>query len=176
MTFTQTSISGVYTVIPDVHADERGFFTRIFCDDQIRKVFPFTAKQINRSFTKKKGTIRGMHFQTEPYAEAKIVQCISGTMYSVALDLRRDSQTFAQWHAQELTSAHAIMLLIPRGCAYGFQSLSDNCEALYIMSVMYSPPHAQGVRFDDPSFQIKWPLSPRLLSERDLNWPLINAL
>jgi dTDP-4-dehydrorhamnose 3,5-epimerase len=126
--------------------------------------------QCNISFNKKKGTLRGMHYQF-PHAEAKLVRCTMGAIYDVILDLRPDSPTFKQWLAVELTAHNRRMLYIPEGFAHGFQSLEDNAETFYQMSEFYDPEHARGVRWNDPAFGIQWPSEAQLISDRDKNYP-----
>lgn len=174
MKFRKTKIKGVYIIEPEPKIDERGYFTRVFCQEEFKKNgLNFNIVQINRSFTKKKGTIRGMHFQKEPKAEDKIIQCLKGAIYNVILDLRKNSKTFAQWLAVELSEENKKMLLVPKGCANGFQALSDNCEILYFMSEFYSPDYAAGLRWNDPFLKIPWPIKNPFLSYKDKNWPLM---
>ena len=174
MIFKKTKIQGLYIIEPELKIDERGFFVRTFCQREFaRENLIFKILQINQSQTKKKGTIRGIHFQKAPRAEDKIVQCQRGAIYDVAIDLRRDSATYGQWVAAELTEENKKMLLMPKGFAHGFQTLTDNCQTQYLMSEFYSPQQAGGVRWDDPFFNIKWPIKNPILSEKDKNWPLI---
>ena len=174
MTFNRTKIEGLYTIEPKPKIDERGYFVRAFCKDELSKIgINFNIVQINRSLTKEKGTVRGMHLQKEPMAEDKIVSCIKGAAYDVAVDLRKSSPTYGQWVAEELNEDNQKMFLIPKGCAHGFQTLIDNCELLYFMSEFFSPENASGVRWDDPFFNIPWPIKNPILSEGDKNWPLI---
>lgn len=178
MKIKETKIKELYIIEPELKVDERGYFARIFCKKELKKIgFDIEIVQINRSLTKKKGTIRGMHFQKYPKAEDKIVQCIRGTIYDVAIDLRKVSQTYGKWVAQVLTENNKKMFLIPKGFAHGFQTLTDNCEVLYFMSEFYSPEHASGVRWNDPFFNISWPIkNPTVISEKDKNWPLIKRI
>ena len=174
MIFHKTKIEGLYIIEPEAKTDERGSFTRIFCKEELAKEgLVFDVVQANQSFTKKKGTIRGMHFQKEPKAEAKIVQCLKGEIYDVAVDLRKDSKTYGQWVAEELTEENRKMFFIPKGFAHGFQTLSKNCEVQYFMSEFYSPENSSGVYWNDPTLNIKWPVKNPTLSEKDKNWPLI---
>lgn len=146
---------------------------RTFCKEELNKYgLQFTIVQVNQTLTKKKGTVRGMHFQTPPKAEDKIVQCLHGAIYDVAIDLRADSPTYGKWVAEELNEDNKKMFFIPKGFAHGFQSLTNNCEVQYFMSEFYSPEHASGVRWDDSIFNIKWPIKNLSLSEKDKNWPL----
>lgn len=174
MIFHKTKIKGLYIIEPELKTDQRGYFARIFGKDDLRKSgLNFQVAQINRSLTKKRGTIRGLHFQKEPKAEDKIVQCIKGAIYDVAVDLREGSPTFGQWVAEELTEENKKMFLIPKGFAHGFQALTNKCELLYFISEFYSPGHQSGVRWDDQFLKIKWPIKNLNLSEKDRNLPLI---
>jgi dTDP-4-dehydrorhamnose 3,5-epimerase len=173
MIFQKTKFEGLFVIEPEIKTDERGSFARYFCKEELAKTgINFNIVQISRSFTNQKGTLRGMHFQKEPKAENKIVQCIKGAVYDVVIDLRQASETYSQWFAIELSEENKKMLLIPKGFAHGLQTLTDNCEVQYFMSEFYSPENATGVRFDDPFFKIKWPLPNPLLSDKDQNWPL----
>ena len=128
--------------------------------------------QCSTGFNREAGTLRGMHFQTSPHTEAKVVRCTQGTIYDVAVDLRHDSPTFTKWMSVELSADNRRALYIPEGCAHGFQSLTDDAEVLYMMSAYYHPEAATGVRYDDPAFGIEWPEMPtRIISETDRNWP-----
>ncbi len=173
MIFHPTKLDGVSVIEQEPRADERGYFARIFCKDELAKVgIEFDIVQASHSFTREKGTIRGMHFQKEPKAEDKIVQCLSGKIYDVVVDLRKDSPTFGKWIAEELSAENKKMLFIPKGCAHGFQTLTDNCLVQYFMNEFYSPEHASGVRFDDPAFNIPWPIKDPILFDKDKSWPL----
>ncbi len=174
MKFTATKIQGLYIIEGEPRADERGYLMRTFCQDELAKNgLEFNIVQANQTLTKAKNTVRGMHWQLAPKTEDKIVQCLRGTIYDVALDVRPDSPTYGQWVAIELSGDNKKMFLIPKGLAHGFQTLTDNCEVQYFMSEFYSPEHASGVRWDDPFFNIKWPLANPSLSEKDKVWPLI---
>lgn len=175
MKFVETNIPGVYIVNIEYTEDDRGFFARTWdekaCEDAGLR--PSHMVQCSTSFNPKRGTLRGMHFQKSPYAEAKVIRCTQGAMYDVALDLRSDSPTYRQWVAAELTADNRRALYIPLGCAHGFQSQKDDTEVLYMMSAPYQPEFASGVRFDDPTFDIEWPeAATRVISEKDRNWPL----
>ncbi len=152
--------------------DERGFFARVRCGEEfssrgLNSVF----QQDSISFNRKKGTLRGMHYQAPPFAETKVVRCTRGAVYDVALDLRIDSPTFCHWFAVELTAENRKMLYVPAGFAHGFQTLADSCEVLYQISEAYRPAFARGVRWNDPAFQIRWPISAPILSPRDRGFP-----
>ena len=176
MRYTEAKIKGVYVIELDFKIDERGYFARIFCKEELIKIgIDFNIVQINRSLTRQKGTIRGMHFQKEPKAEDKIIQCLKGAVYDVVVDLRKDSLTYGKWIAVELSEENKKMFFVPKGFAHGFQTLTDNCEMQYFMSEFYSPEQVRGVRWDDPFFNIKWPIENPILSERDKNWSLIKS-
>lgn len=173
MKFKETKIKGLYTIELDLISDERGFFVRNFCRDEFFKEgIDINIVQSNISFNKKRGTLRGMHFQKEPKAEDKIIQCLRGATYDIAVDLRKDSSTYGQWVGEELTEENKNIFLIPKGFAHGFQTLADDTLLQYFMSEFYSPEYAYGIRWDDPFFNIKWPLKPTVISEKDKNWPL----
>lgn len=175
MIFKKTKIEGLYIIEPELKLDERGYFTRTFCKEELAKEgLDFDVAQANHSLTKEKGAIRGMHFQKDPKAEAKIVQCLKGKIYDVAIDLRNSSKTYGQWVAEELTEDNKKMFFIPKGFAHGFQCLTDNCLVQYLMSEFYSKEHASGARWNDQFFNIEWPVKNPVLSEKDKNWPLIN--
>jgi dTDP-4-dehydrorhamnose 3,5-epimerase len=136
--------------------------------------FQKSIKQINHSVTSKKGSIRGLHYQIPPYSEIKIVNCIKGEIYDVAIDLRPDSSTFLKWHAEVLSDKNMCSLLIPEGFAHGFQTLTNDCEIIYVHSEAYSPSHERGIRFDDPMIKVHWPLPIYDCSERDRSHSLLN--
>ena len=172
MLFTETRLKGAYLIDVERHTDERGFFGRSWCreDFEARGLDPQLV-QCNISFNEKQGTVRGMHYQTDPYQESKLVRCTMGALYDVIIDLRSDSATFAHWLAVELTSENRRGLYIPRGFAHGFQTLSDNTEVFYQMSEFYHPEAARGVRWDDPAFCIEWPIKTLVISEKDQRYP-----
>ena len=154
------------------HEDERGFFARSFCRREFEAHGLNTnVAQCNISFNKRKGTLRGMHFQAAPFAEAKLVRCTAGSIYDVIVDLRKGSRSFKEHFATELSAANRKMLYIPEEFAHGFQTLEDNTEVFYQMSQMYSAEHARGLRWDDPEFGIQWPEAQRIMNERDRNYP-----
>ena len=166
-----TQIEGVIVISSEPSRDERGFFERIFCQkelEDIRKDIVIT--QINHSMTKTKGTIRGMHFQYPPHAEMKIFRCIKGSVFDVAVDLRKDSPTFCKWHAEVLSADNMKALIIPEDCAHGFQALENDIEVIYMSTSPYCSEAEGGIRFDDPKVGIQWPLSAANLSEKDKNW------
>lgn len=172
MKFYKTKIQGVYIIDPELKKDGRGYFFRAFCKKENKAAgINFDIVQINRSFTKKKGTIRGFHYQTAPYQENKIMQCFRGKIYAVVVDLRRNSQSFEQWISFRIGEKDKNMVLVPKGCCVAIQTLTDNCELLYYMSEYYSPKHYRGIRWNDLYFKIKWPIKNPFLSEKDKNWP-----
>ncbi len=152
--------------------DERGFFARSFCQNDFNEHgLKVNVAQCNVSFNKKKGTLRGMHFQLPPKAEAKLVRCTRGKIYDVVIDLRTGSPTYCQWEAVELSADNYRALYIPEEFAHGFQTLEDNSEVFYQMFEFYAPEYASGVRWDDPAFGITWPLPGPIISERDQSYP-----
>jgi dTDP-4-dehydrorhamnose 3,5-epimerase len=156
--FSETPLKGVFAIDVEKREDERGFFARTYCRHELEEygLNPCIA-QCSVSFNKKKGTLRGMHFQAPPYAEVKVVRCTAGAIYDVALDLRPDSPTFKQWFAAELTAENRKALYIPAGFAHGFQTLADDSEVFYQIGEFYHPDSARGVRWNDPAFGIRWP-------------------
>lgn len=169
MTFEETPLAGLFTVRTRPVADERGRFVRIFCEDEFRAIrAPLHWRQSNLSSTIGLGAVRGMHFQYPPAAETKLVRCLRGRVFDVAVDIRPDSPTFLAWHGVELTADNDTMLLIPEGFAHGFQVLENEAELLYMHSAAYSPNHDGRLRFDDPRVGIAWPLPPGVVSQRDL--------
>lgn len=176
MIFTQTAISGVWVIDPDFHRDERGHFFRAWCLREFaERGIDFIPVQANMGFNVRKGTLRGMHYQVEPALEAKLVRCTRGAIFDVALDLRRNSSAYGKWFGTELTEENGRMLLVPEGCAHGYQALEDDTEMHYMASQSYTPAAARGARFNDPAFGIQWPLIPSLISVQDRNWPLAEA-
>jgi dTDP-4-dehydrorhamnose 3,5-epimerase len=171
--FNETKFKGAYIIEFEPLEDERGSFARTFCREEFeRRGLNSSVAQCNISHNRKKGTLRGMHYQIAPHAEAKLVTCLAGSIYDVIIDLRADSVTYCQWLAVELSgNGRRRMLYVPEGFAHGFQTLEDDSEVFYQMSEFYSPPSARGVRWDDPAFAVRWPEGPRILSERDKNYP-----
>lgn len=175
MLVSSTPITRVHVVERPQHGDARGFLSRLFCADGLRQAgWSRPVAQVNHTFTSAAGTVRGMHFQYPPHAEMKLVSCLQGEVWDVAVDLRRSSPTFLRWHAERLSADNRRALVIPEGCAHGFQTLADDCVLVYCHSAAYTPGAEGGVRHDDPSLAITWPLPPRLLSPRDLSHPLIS--
>ena len=174
MKFTPTPLAGAYLIELERIEDERGFFARSFCQDEFRKqgLKPAIA-QCNVSWNRKRGTLRGLHYQAAPHEEAKVVRCTRGAIWDVIVDLRGGSPTRLRWHAQELSADNRLAFYVPEGFAHGFQTLADDCEVLYQMSVSYHPDLARGVRWDDPRLKIAWPLPEPILSARDQSYALL---
>lgn len=171
MIFTETELKGAYLIDLDKHEDERGFFARAWCVDEFEKLgLNSRLLQCNISFNKKLGTLRGLHYQSAPYQEAKIVRCTMGALYDVIVDLRDYSPTFKKWFSVELTALNRRALYVPEGFAHGFQTLVDNTEVFYQMSEFFHPECARGVRWDDPAFGIVWPVSDAIISKKDINF------
>jgi len=172
MIFKETKLAGVVEVDLDPRSDERGFFARSWCEGEFgAHGLNSRLAQCNVSFNTKKGTLRGMHYQDDPYPEAKLVRCTQGAIYDVAVDLRPQSATFKQWFGVVLSAENRHMLYIPEGCAHGFLTLTDASEVFYQMSEFYHPETARGVRFDDPAFRVSWPEKIEIISERDRTYP-----
>ncbi|MBV4359454.1 dTDP-4-dehydrorhamnose 3,5-epimerase [Pinibacter aurantiacus] len=175
MIFTPTSLQGSFVIDLNVFRDGRGWFARTYCKDEFAQIgHDAEWVQMNHSFTTKKGTIRGMHFQLPPFEEIKMVRCISGAVYDVIIDLRKDSATFLQYFGTELSAENRKMLYIPKGFAHGFQAVTENAELIYHHSQFYKPGVESGIRYDDPAIGIQWPLAAVNVSDRDLNHPLID--
>lgn len=176
MKITTTSLAGLAVVDTLPHSDHRGEFSRLFCDEELAPLLGQRhIVQISQSATHVTGTLRGLHFQKPPHAEMKLVRCIRGRVWDVAVDLRPASPTFGQWHAEELSAANRRMLVIPEGFAHGFQTLEPDSELLYLMSAAYHPDSATGVRWDDPQLAIAWPLPVTDISAQDRALPTVAA-
>jgi dTDP-4-dehydrorhamnose 3,5-epimerase len=173
--FTETTLRGVWLIDLDLKEDERGFFARLWCSEAMAaRGLGAGLAQCSLSYNRRRGTVRGMHWQEAPFAEAKVVHCITGAIYDVALDMREGSPTFGRWFAAELTAKNRRMLYVPEGCAHGFQTLADHSEMLYLTSTAHVPALARGVCWDDPTFGIQWPLPRSIISTRDLSYPRWN--
>lgn len=173
MVFTETRLKGAFIINIEPHEDERGFFARSWCADEFKKHnLNSCLSQCNISFNNKRGTLRGMHYQVAPFAEAKLVRCTMGAIYDVIIDLRPDSGTFKRWFSVELTAENRCAVYAPEGFAHGFQTLADESEVFYQMSEFYHPECSRGVRWDDPAFGVTWPVETLVISENDKNYPL----
>lgn len=173
MIFKQTKLKGAYLIEMEALEDSRGFFARTFCREEFEKhgLTPQVA-QCNLSFNRKRGTLRGIHYQVAPHEEAKLVICLAGSIYDVIVDLRADSPTYGEWIALELSARdHCRMLYIPQGFAHGFQTLEDDSEVFYQISEFYAPEYARGIRWNDPTLRIQWPEPHPILSKRDMSHP-----
>ncbi len=171
MIFEKTKLKDVHIVKLETLTDERGFFARSWCKKEFAEhglVNDYV--QTNLSFNRLKGTLRGMHYQVEPYGETKLVRCIKGAIYDVVIDLRKQSNTYLEWLGVELNEENRDMLYIPKGFAHGFITLEDNTEVYYQMSEYYKPEAARGLRYDDPTFNIRWPVAVEEIAEKDLAW------
>lgn len=170
----ETMIAGVYLLERIPLTDERGWLERMYAAEELADVLDGRGVvQVNRTLTRDTGTVRGMHYQLPPSAEAKIVSCLRGEAFDVAVDLRRDSPTFLRWHAETLSADNHRSLVIPEGVAHGFQALTDDCELLYFHTAAYDPAAERGLHPGDPRLAIAWPLPIERLSERDASHPLI---
>ena len=172
MIFAETELPGAYVVELEKREDDRGFFARSWCEREFRE-HNLNARtvQCNISFNKQKGTLRGMHYQVAPAAEAKLIRCTQGAIYDVIIDLRRESATFKRYLGVILAAKNHKMLYVPEGFAHGFQAVEDNSEVFYQMSEYYAPQHARGVRWNDPAFGIDWPIIEPIMVDRDRNYP-----
>jgi dTDP-4-dehydrorhamnose 3,5-epimerase len=172
MKFIRVPLEGAFVVEIEPVVDQRGFFARTWCAEEFRShgLDPRLA-QCGFSFNKRKGTLRGMHYQAEPHAEVKLIRCFAGAIYDVILDLRPASPSYCKWFGVELTASNGKMLYVPEGFAHGFETLADDTQVFYQMSVPYRPELARGVRWNDPLFDIQWPHRDAILSERDRSFP-----
>ena len=172
MIFTETELAGAYIIDIKRIEDERGFFGRSWCRREFEDhgLNP-THVQSNVGFSHRQGTLRGMHYQAAPHAEAKLVRCTAGTIYDLIVDLRPDSPTHRHWLGVELSAENHRMLYVPEGFAHGYQTLTDNSEIFYQTSAFFNADSAGGVRYDDPAFGIEWPIAVSVISDKDRSWP-----
>ncbi len=172
MKFTETPIEGVFVIELEKHGDERGFFARMFCEKEFREHGLATHfVQVNDSLAEKKGTLRGLHYQLAPASETKLVRCIRGALQDVIIDLRPGSKTFCERFSVDLTAENRTMLYVPKGFAHGFITLTDQTEAFYLVDEFYSAELERGVRWDDPKFNIQWPVELTVISDKDAARP-----
>jgi dTDP-4-dehydrorhamnose 3,5-epimerase len=172
MKFAETELAGAFVIDVEAHHDERGFFARMFCEREFAEHgIPTRFPQCNLSRNHRAGTLRGMHYAAEPHAEAKLVRCVSGSVYDVIVDLRPSSKTHLRWIAVELSAENGRALFIPQGFGHGFITLVDRTDVYYHMSNFFHGPAARGFRYDDPLFEIRWPRVPEVISERDQAHP-----
>ena len=175
MKFTETPLRGAYLIDLEPRDDERGFFARAWCADEMRAhgLEPRIA-QGNVSYNRRRGTLRGLHYQAPPHAETKVVRCVRGAVYDVIVDLRHGSPTFRQWFGETLTAENRRAMYVPEEFAHGFLTLQDDCEVFYMMSRAYAESAGRGVRWDDPAIAVRWPIAPEVISGRDASWPLLD--
>lgn len=175
MKFEETKLTGSYVVNIVASQDDRGWFARTFDKDEFKKInFDGEWVQMNHSFTNKKGTVRGMHYQLPPFAEVKLVRCIVGCVFDVIIDLRKNSSTFLHWFGVELSAENKKMIYIPEGFAHGFETLADNCELIYHHSQFYKPDIEGGIKYNDPMINIQWPAEVTNISKKDEEHPYLN--
>lgn len=176
MIFKEVNVARAFVLEVEKVEDERGFFARSWCQKefQLHSLVPHLV-QANIAFNKQKGTLRGMHYQTPPYGESKVVRCTRGVIFDVVIDLRPESPTFKQWTGVELTADNHRMLYVPENCAHGYITLEDSTEVTYLVSQFYRPEVEQGVRYDDPAFGVTWPIDVRLISQKDRSWPYVSS-
>jgi len=172
MKFEGAGIPGAFLITPERIEDDRGFFARTWCEREAAAHGLSTRwVQYSVSYNKRRGTLRGLHYQASPHQEAKLVRCTMGAVFDVIVDLRHESPAFKKHRSVILSAENRVMLYIPEGCAHGFQTLEDHSEVFYQISEFYSPQHGRGVRWDDPAFGIEWPQAERIMIERDRNYP-----
>ena len=175
MQFTDTPLKGAYIIEPEPIKDARGSFSRIYCKSELSKIdLNENIVQINHSKTARKGSIRGLHYQKKPATEIKIVKCISGSIFDVIVDIRKNSSTFLKWFGTNLTKDNMKMMFIPKGFAHGFQTLESNTELIYFHTQFYAPDLEGGLLYNDPKLSIKWPMVETFVSERDNSFERIN--
>jgi len=176
MKFVETPLKGAYVIEPSLFADDRGFFTRAFCLETLNEHgINFTPIQANHAGSTQAGTLRGLHYQNSEYAEAKLFRCISGKLFDVIVDLRKNSSSYLQWFGIELTAENKKMIYVPKGFAHGYLTLTSDTEAYYLVDTLYNPQSEHGLRWDDPVLNIDWPSTQHLiLSDKDQAWRLLN--
>lgn len=171
MRFIETKLGGAFVIEPEIIEDDRGFFARSFCRNEFEAHgLCSSIVQCSISFNKREGTLRGMHYQEPPKAEEKLVRCTMGAIYDVIIDLRPESATYLEWFSLEISSSNRLMLYVPKGFAHGFQTLEDNTEVLYQISEYYDPERKGGVRWNDPAFNVDWPMTPTVMSREDTEY------
>lgn len=176
MKFIETDLKGCYIIQPRIVEDSRGWFSRTYSKEDFMQIgLGQNWLQINHSFTYIKGSLRGMHYQLPPFAETKLVRCIAGSIFDVVIDIRQNSSTFLSWLGVELSAANKKMIYIPEGFAHGFQTLAEESQLIYHHTAVYTPSSERGLRFDDKSLSIKWPLAVTEISERDKTHPYLET-
>lgn len=177
MIFTPLPLKGAYIINLEKNKDHRGFFARLYCNEEFKKNgLNYNFVQMNNSFSRKKGTVRGLHFQRPPKAETKIMRCFRGAAWDVIVDIRSDSPTYGKWHGVELNEENRTMIYVPIGFAHGFQTLTDDVEQLYVHSEFYNQEHQGGLRYNDQAVAIEWPLPVTEISFRDKSYPFLEKL
>lgn len=172
MIFTKTNLEGAFVIDIEKKEDDRGFFARAFCANEFStNNLDSKFVQANTSFNYKKGTLRGMHFQKSPYEEDKLVRCTKGSIIDAIIDLRKDSPTYKKWFGVELSEENRKSLYVPKGFAHGYMTLKDNTEVTYLVTQFYTPEADSGIKYNDPAFNIEWPMTPVVISEKDSNHP-----
>ena len=171
MILKENLIKDSYLIYLEKKIDKRGFFARAYCKEFLEKKLSKQISQINFSFSKKKGTTRGLHYQSKPFQEIKIIYCLKGKIFDVVLDLRKNSKTYGKYFSLVLCAGERNGIIIPEGCAHGFQSLQNNTEIIYFSTSKFSPNHEKGIIYNDRNIGIKWPLKPTVISDKDLKWP-----
>jgi dTDP-4-dehydrorhamnose 3,5-epimerase len=173
MAFVETAVEGAFILEPEPKTDHRGFFARIWCQDELESrglIASFV--QCNSSFSHRRGTLRGLHYQGAPHEEVKLIQCVRGAIFDVVLDVRPGSRTFGRWIGTELTDDNRKLVYVPKGCAHGYLTLRDGAEVIYPVTALYHPEVEHGIRWDDPRFGIEWPaVGPLTMSDKDRQWP-----
>ncbi len=177
MIITALDIKGAFLIERQANRDERGYFARLYCENEFRSAgIDMEIKQMNLCQNKEKGTLRGLHFQIGDFGEDKVVSCTRGCIYDVCVDVRPDSPTYLKYYGHELSEENGKMLYIPKGCAHGYVTLGEDCQLLYLMSEFYAPEYAGGYKYDDPAFQIDWPIKKGLhISQKDRELPYIEC-
>jgi dTDP-4-dehydrorhamnose 3,5-epimerase len=174
MIFTESPLPGAFLVDLELLSDERGFFARSYCPEEFAALGSHAPlRQCSVSYNARKGTLRGLHYQTAPHEEHKLVRCTAGAIFDVIVDVRPDSRHYRRWFGTELSARNRRSVFIPPGFAHGFVTLSDDAEVYYMISVPHAPAYAQGFRWSDPAFGIQWPLIPSVISARDAAYPLL---
>jgi dTDP-4-dehydrorhamnose 3,5-epimerase len=171
MQFNETKIPGVFLIELEKREDQRGYFARAWCSKDFNAHGLPNFVQTNMSLSRKRGTIRGLHYQVPPHGEAKYLRCIRGAIFDVCIDLRKDSPTYKKWLGVELSADNRKAVFIPAGLAHAYQALTDDAEVIYSASCAYTPGAERGIRFNDPAFNIEWPIREAIVSEKDMSWP-----
>tara|TARA_Y100000816_G_C26018018_1_gene532503 strand:- start:346 stop:885 length:540 start_codon:yes stop_codon:yes gene_type:complete len=171
MKFKELPLKESFLVELEKNTDNRGFFSRLFCDNEFKTICDFQISQVNNAFSYDKATLRGIHLQKEPFSEQKLVRCINGEIWDLIIDLRIDSKTFGKWHGELLSEKNRKMLFIPKGFGHGYITMKKNSEIIYLVSEKYNPDFEIGIKWNDPFFNIRWPMMPKVLSQKDASYP-----